>query len=439
MKEPINLTDAQLSAVDMVRRNWISLLSGSAGTGKTTTLLSILQMADAQGWEVLQASPTGKAAKRMMESTHRPATTIHAMLVCEFDGGDFSFRHNKDNPLRADLIILDESSMIDNSLMAAVFEAIDPDRTRLLMVGDPYQLPSVGTGAVFRDFIDSGLFPHVELTVIHRNTGRILEVCHSVRSKKLYFPDDRLDLEAENPINLIHVECDTPEKTQQGVEAIMCDRLPLRGFNPVDDVMVLSPVNTKGLLSCLALNRRLRERLNIDPCRDPSAVDDEIDEQEKVGAKMEFRQGDKVIQTKNEQVKTPENEQTFVVNGDIGKIVAVDGDHLIVDFTEPDRRVVLPAKNNDLLHAYCITCHRAQGSEAPVVIVPIHRQFNYFLSNAWLYTALSRGKQIVITIGTFSTIERAIKNVTPNNRTTRLKQRFVEYDRAEMEVEFNDI
>ena len=435
----ITLTKQQMLAVRMVQDNKISLLSGGPGTGKTTTVLEIVNQAEEDGLIIAQAAPTGKAAKRMAEATGRYASTIHSMLVCQFDGSEFSFFHNETNPLPVDLLIIDETSMITNDLMARVFEAINIRRTSLLLVGDPYQLPSVGAGAVFRDFLESGVFPHIELDIIHRNSGRIVEICHDIKLGKTFFPDDALDLEADNPINMIHVECSTPEKTMEAVKTIMCVAMPRRGYNPVDDVMVLSPVNTKGPLSCLSLNRMLRQELNPERHRDPKAVEAELKQQAEDEAYMEFRAGDKVIQTKNDKAETTDGEKTFVVNGDMGKINAIDGKTIIVDFTEPFRQVVLPRVNNNLLHAYCITCHRAQGSESPVVIIPLHRQFNYFLSNSWLYTAISRGKEIVITVGAFGTIERAIKNRVPNNRMTRLKTRFIQADRRMMEAEFAGI
>jgi len=435
----INFTKQQIAAVDMAINNHISLLSGGPGTGKSTTLLEILDQTESMDWIVIQAAPTGKAAKRMMEATGRYASTIHSMLGCQFIKGYFDFIHNSANPLNADLIILDESSMITNDLMARVFEAINTERTRLVLVGDPYQLPSVGAGAVFRDFLSAGIFPHVELDVIHRNSGRIVEVCNEIKSGQTYFPDTALDMKSDNPINLIHVECSTPEKTQQAVRTLVCERMPLRGYNPIDDIMTLSPVNTSGPLSCLALNRILQQELNPEPYRDQEEVRKELKKQEESNARLEFRVGDKIIQCKNDKAITDEKKPTFVVNGDVGRIIAIDKKYIIVDFIAPDRRVVVSKHDHSLLHAYAITCHRAQGSEAPVVIVPIHKQFNFFLSNSWLYTALSRGKQIVITVGSFGTIERAIRNRVPNNRMTRLKQRFLGYDRDLMELEFEGI
>jgi len=459
----IELTDQQIQAVDMAINNNISFISGGPGCGKTTTLLAIVKKFKESNLIIKMASPTGRAAKQMTRATGHPASTIHAMLVCNFEDGQFTFIHNKENPLDADLIIIDELSMITTNLMASVFDAINVSRTKLLMVGDPYQLPSVGPGAVLRDLLDSGLFPHTELTDIHRSSGEIVKVCHEIKAGRTYTPASRLDLEAETPVNLIHIECSTPEKTMVAVKKIMCERMPVRGYNPVEDVMVLSPVNTKGQLSCLSLNRMLRQELNPEKNRNPAEVLAKLKQEAIDGAYMKFRTGDKVIQTKNTQaagvklelsfnldlgpgtkdeimeIRKDIEKPTYIVNGDMGYILEIAGQFMVVKFSEPDRYTTIPFVNNDLLHAYCITCHRAQGSESPVVIIPVHRQFNLFMSNSWLYTALSRGKQIVITCGAFDTVERAIRNRSPNNRKTRLKLRLIQESRKNLEVEFGDI
>ena len=159
--QTITLTNQQVAAVEMAINNNVSLVSGGPGTGKTTTLLAIVKKFKEKNFTIKMASPTGRAAKQMTRATGHPASTIHAMLVCNFENGQFTFSHNKENPLDADLIIIDELSMITTSLMASVFDAINVSRTKLLMVGDPYQLPSVGPGAVLRDLLDSGLFPQI--------------------------------------------------------------------------------------------------------------------------------------------------------------------------------------------------------------------------------------------------------------------------------------
>jgi exodeoxyribonuclease V alpha subunit len=306
------------------------------------------------------------------------------------------------------------------------------------------------------------------LTDIHRSSGEIVKVCHEIKAGRTYTPATRLDLDAETPVNLIHIECSTPEKTMVAVKKIMCERMPLRilngkPVNPVEDVMVLSPVNTKGQLSCLSLNRMLRQELNPEKNRNPAEALAELKQDAIDGAYMKFRIGDKVIQTKNTkangvklelsfnldlgpgtkdeimEIRQDIEQPTYIVNGDMGYILEIAGQFMVVKFSEPDRYTTIPLVNNELLHAYCITCHRAQGSESPVVIIPVHRQFNLFMSNSWLYTALSRGKQIVITCGAFDTVERAIRNRSPNNRKTRLKLRLIQESRKEIEVEFAGI
>jgi exodeoxyribonuclease V alpha subunit len=422
----IILTDQQIAAAGMVRRHQISVLVGGPGTGKTTATFNILNWAEGNRMSILQAAPTGKAAKRMREATGRPASTIHSMLGCEFVNGKFEFVHNEDNPIRCDLLIIDECSMLTNSLLADVLRAVDVRRTKVLFVGDQDQLPSVGAGAVLRDILASGMIPYTELDVIHRNSGTIISACSSIREGESYIPDTAIDLDAESPANLIHVECQTPEETLRAVETIMCERMPARGFDPINDVQVISPVNEKGLLSCMSINSRIQSVLN------PGNAVNENDR---------FRTGDKVINTKNGAANLHNSSaQTYIVNGDIGMITGTHLDrYFIVRFSDPDRDVLIPRANHDLLHAYCITCHRFQGSEAPVIIIPVHNQFAYFLSNSWIYTAISRSKKLCITVGAFAVIEKAIQNRIPNNRCTMLKERIIETDEAMADQIFGDI
>lgn len=424
------LTAQQQAAVAMVKDSSVSILTGGPGTGKTTTTLEIINWAKSEDLSILQAAPTGKAAKRMMEATDNYASTIHSMLGCTFENGQFEFIHGKNKPLNADLIILDEISMITVDLMARVLEAVDK-RTKLLLIGDQEQLPSVGAGAVLRDMLASGIIPHVELDIIHRNSGEIVSACHQIKADQLYTPHRKLDLTADSPINLIHVECFTPEMALEGVQKIMCEVIPDKyGFDPVDDIQVISPVNSRGILSCDSINEMLRDRLN--PLQTNKVFSD--DDQS-----YKFRTGDKCINTKNCKVSTVDGDETAIVNGDIGIVQSVSDKIITVLFSDPDREVEILKKEQHLLHAYCITCHRFQGSEAPVIIIPVCAQFNYFLSNSWIYTAISRAKTICITIGTFGTVEKATRNRVPNNRKTMLRERLVEADRAMMELEFADI
>ena len=420
-------TKKQASAIKMIQQNKISILTGGPGTGKTFTTKLIIKWALEQKMFITQAAPTGKAAKRMIEATGQYASTIHTMLGCIFENNSFTFNFNKNNPIPTDLIILDEISMITNNLMLSVMEAINIKRTKLLLIGDQDQLPSVGAGSVLRDLLDSKVIPHIELDKIFRNSGTIVKACHAIKNGNYYTPDRKLNLESESPKNLIHIECSIPEKTLSGIKKIVCERMPLRGYNPVDDVQVISPVNKKGILSCESINNILRNELNPDPYLS------EDEEQPK------FRVNDKVINTKNSPVTKTDGSATAIVNGDIGIVKTVSTKKISVLFADPDREVYLPVKDQNLLHAYCITCHRFQGSESPVIIIPVHRQFNYHLSNSWIYTALSRGKDLVITIGAFDTIERAIKNRLSNNRKTMLKKRIVNNYQKMLELNFSEI
>ncbi|MCP3944961.1 MAG: AAA family ATPase [Desulfobacteraceae bacterium] len=427
-------TIEQLSAVEMVRKHGVSLLVGGPGTGKTFTTKLIIDWAKSNNLTVTQAAPTGKAAKRMMEATGEYSSTIHSMLGCRVnEKGEFEFTYRAGNTIPTNLLILDEVSMITNNLMARVLDAVDTKRTKVLLIGDENQLPSVGAGAILRDILAAKVIPYTKLTIIHRFLGTIVQVCDSIKKGESYFPSAALAMDRPDPINLIHIECSTPEQTLAGIKKVMCERMPLRGYDPVEDVQVISPVNTKGMLSCEYINSIIKESLNPMDGLSPK------DKEDVIAAGSNFRPGDKVINTKNGIVQKTDGRQSAIVNGDIGQVVSVSKKRMVVLFPDPEREVYLPKNDKNLLHAYCITCHKFQGSEAPVVIIPVHAQFNYFLSNSWLYTAISRGKEIVITIGSFQTIEKAIQNRIPNNRVTRLKERLIEAYRAIIEEEFEDI
>ena len=439
MKDII-LTEQQLAALEMVKHNMVSILFGGPGCGKTTTTREIINWAISEKLAILQAAPTGKASKRMMESTDYYASTIHSMLGCIFEDGHFVFIHNQDNPLPADLIILDEISMITVNLMARVLEAINTKHTKLLLIGDADQLPSVGAGAVLRDLLLSNIIPHVELDIIHRNSGEIVSVCHKIKEGKLYTPFRKLNLDSdrkEGPINLIHIECFTPEQSLSGVKKLVCDIIPEKyGYDPIDDIQVISPVNSRGVLSCDSINEALRDELN--PVKELKYLAGLIDGEDD-NKNYKFRRGDKVVNTKNTKAETVDGEEVVVVNGDVGIVQSVGVKTITVLFADPDRKVVILKSEQTLLYAWTMTCHRMQGSEAPVIIIPVCNQFNYFLSSSWTYTAISRAKDICITIGSFATIEKSIMNQKPNNRVTRLKERLIEADRVVIEREFCDI
>lgn len=403
------LTSEQQQALEMAQSNRISILTGAPGVGKTYTLKAILDWAQSERMYVAQASPTGKAAKQMTAATGRQATTIHRMLAPRMgNNGNFIFSMNEDNKLYEDLIVLDECSMITNSLMASVMKAIDTSKTRLLLVGDHYQLPSVGAGAILRDLIASGRIPCTELTEIQRNSGDIVKACHRIKNGKYYKPSAKLNPDAG--LNLRHIEIRSFERIQDTIRQIVCGRMVERGYDPVWDVQVLSPTNTRTELSCQALNKILQGELNSSN----PAIEGTI-----------FRVNDKVIQTKNEKLKTPTGSEELVINGDQGTILEINikRKQIVVKFDDPKRVVTVPLRKNKLLLAYTITVHRFQGSEAPVIVIPIHTGFNFFINRSWLYTAISRAQEICITIGQFDAVREAIKWEMVMGRKTRLKEK----------------
>jgi len=394
------LTSEQNSAVQMVQACPVSILTGGPGTGKTTTCREILNWADSAGMRVSCCAPSGKAAKRMEESTGRAASTIHKLLEAEAQpGGGFGFTRGASYPINCDLLVIDETSMVDNSLMAALLRAA-PQNSKVLFVGDDSQLPSVQEGAVLRDIVAAETIPHTNLTVIHRNSGDIVKACHGIKRGEMYEPSATLDVEAG--LNLRHIECRNPTEIKEIVTQLVCERMPARGFDPLNDVQVLCATNDKTDISCAALNTVLRARLN-------SAFDPEI--------KQPFFAGDKIINTKNETTK-----DSFIINGDMGFITEADEKRMICAFSDPERSIPLHQKMNNLLLAYAITVHRFQGSEAPVVIIPVHRSASFLLTRAWIYTAISRAKKICITVGERAAVQMAIRKDDSNNRITRLKE-----------------
>jgi len=405
----MGLNEKQLEALKMVQEKQLSILCGAPGVGKTYTLKEIIKWTSSQKLSVAMAAPTGKAALQMQNATNFPATTIHKLLAPKFYNNQFTFDHNERNKLKFDFIILDETSMVTNNLMADILRAIDIKKTKLLLVGDFYQLPSIGPGKILQDLIESDKIPFVELTEIQRNSGDIVKACHQIKNKKIYIPSERLD--PETGLNLRHIELKSLQKIQQAIQEIACNRMPAKGFDPLWDIQIISPTNQRTLLSCDSLNFLLQNELNKN-----EAIENTI-----------FRTGDKVINTKNEKVSTPTGAKEMIINGDIGLIVNIlpARNQIIIDFQNPSRTVAVPLRKNNLKLAYCITCHRFQGSEAPVIIIPVHSGFNFFVDQPWIYTAISRAQQICITVGEFSAIRNAIKKEQSTKRKTCLKEKLL--------------
>ena len=396
----IELTTEQQSAVDMALKSRVSILTGGPGTGKTTTCKQIIERYKNNGHTFAICAPSGKAARRISEATGYPASTIHKLLEAQGDNGEFSFGRGEHFPLDQDFVTMDECSMVSCDLMADFLRAIDGDKTRVLFVGDQDQLPSIGPGACLRDFLASKAIPHVNLTTIHRNSGDIVASCHQIKNGKTYTPSEILDISQGK--NLRHLEAARPRRILQTIVELVAHRMPTRGYNPLTDVQVISPTNSRTDISCDAINKALQSELNQNP-----AIDKSI-----------FRVNDKIINIRNRSIG-----DEYIVNGDIGRVTEISEDkkNMTVKFFDPDRIVEVRKNDPEILLAYAITCHRAQGSEAPVIIIPVHSAFTFFLNRPWVYTAISRAKDICITVGEFGAITHAIGRPA-NERTTKLKE-----------------
>ena len=403
------LAPDQQEAFRLCMTHPVFILTGAPGTGKTYTLRRIIEQFTEWNWMIALAAPTGKAAKRMSEMIGMQASTIHRLLGPEprtFKGElYFGFTRGVFSPIPDDALVVDEFSMVDISLAASLFRAVAAD-TRVLIVGDHYQLPSVGPGAVLRDLLAAGV-PSYELTEIKRNTGDIVKACHAIKDGRSAVPSTRLEPDAG--LNFRHIEestlfrinDDDPPGVQEIILDLVTKRLPMRGYDPVWDVQVLSPMNERTALSCLDLNTLLQGALNINPPVPGTP----------------FRVDDKVIQRKNEEISGE-----FVVNGDLGQIKDINDAEIVVNFLYPDRLVRIKRKAHHLQLAYCVTIHKMQGSEAPVVIIPVHTCFGGFFNREIIYTAISRAQDICITVGEWHALEAATGRVGNVRRITRLAE-----------------
>jgi exodeoxyribonuclease V alpha subunit len=411
------LAEDQQAALIQALGKKVFILTGAPGTGKTFTLQRMIQEFEVRDLVVRLAAPTGKAAKRMTEVIGRDASTIHRLLEPEpqktSEGLRFSFTRGSGNPILAHVVVIDEFSMVDISLAASLMRALDKG-TRLIIVGDHYQLPSVGPGSVLRDLLAASV-PSFELTQIKRNTGDIVQACHAIKDGRRISPSPSLD--PEKGLNLRHIEEDDPFRIQEIIRDLVVNRLPQRpeGYDPVWDVQVLSPMNEKTLLSCLHINELLQKALNP------------------YGKEIKgtpFRIRDKVIQRKNETIG-----EVFVVNGDLGTLSFYDDQpkrsrfgtreptfKMGVDFQDPDRQALISLKDHHLALAYCLTIHKMQGSESPVIIIPVHNSFGGFFNRELIYTAISRARDICITVGQWGALEQAATRIGNNRRITRLTE-----------------
>ncbi|HHY47998.1 MAG TPA: ATP-dependent RecD-like DNA helicase [Firmicutes bacterium] len=391
----IKLTPVQRNAILSVASSGVLVLTGGPGTGKTTTVRGVVRMLEAMRLKVMLAAPTGRAAKRLEEATGREARTIHRLLEVSMENGFMRFQRNEDNPLDADAIVVDEVSMVDLPLMASLLKATRPGM-RLLFVGDKDQLPSVGPGAVLRDIIASGAIPVVELTEIFRQARESLIVVNAHRVNNGEFPI--LKDFGNGSGEFMFIEEEDAGKIPGLIRELVTSRLPSSlGCNPVDDIQVLTPMR-KTPSGVDSLNEILREAVNP-----PSPDKGEL----KLGT-MAFRLGDKVMQVVN-------NYDKMVFNGDIGRISSIVPSRklLVVRFPDADgpREIEYGEKDIDQLAlAYAVSVHKSQGSEYPVVVMPVTMQHYVMLQRNLLYTGITRAKRAVVLVGTKRAIALAVRN-----------------------------
>ncbi len=395
------LAPSQREAIGQALRCRTLVITGGPGVGKTTLINTLLLILRAKKVNCLLCAPTGRAAKRLSEATGLEAKTIHRLL--EFNASSGGFVRNEDRPLDCDLLVVDETSMVDVPLMQRLIAAI-PLRAHVIFVGDVDQLPSVGPGMVLANFIESGAIPVVRLTEIFRQaaTSRIITTAHLVNQGQL----PQLPAKAEDS-DFYFVEREEAESIQSMIVQLARDRVPRKlGCDPIRDLQVLCPMN-RGSLGAREMNLLLQDALNPSRPNEPVA--------EKFG--WQFRLRDKVIQTQNDYDKE-------VFNGDIGQIRAIDPDEreLIVQFDQ--REVVYDfGELDELSLAYSITIHKSQGSEFPVVIVPLAMQHFLLLQRNLIYTAITRGKKMVLLVGQKKAFSQAVKNSRTSERYSGLLSR----------------
>lgn len=381
----VELSEGQKEAIRTALLHKVSVLTGGPGTGKTTALRALIRALELARCSYALASPTGRAAKRLSEATGRQAKTVHRLLEYRPDGG---FARNAENPLDADMVIVDESSMLDLLLTNQLLKAIHP-ASHVLFVGDADQLPSVGAGDVLRDVIASGQVPVVRLDVIFRQAAGSLIVTNAHRVNRGLMP--LLPRDADD--FFLFVE-DDPERAADLVVDLVKQRIPRRfGLDPLDDIQVLSPMY-RGAAGVAALNVRLQEALNPPDFRKPERL---------LGGRI-IRVGDKVMQVRN-------NYDKDVFNGDIGRVKSIDVENQRIVVDMEGRLVEYDwLEMDELVHAFAASVHKAQGSEYTAVVLPLLTQHWMMLQRNLLYTAITRAKRLVVIVGTRRALAIAVKN-----------------------------
>ncbi len=389
----ITLAPKQEDALRTALTHRAAIITGGPGTGKTTIIRSLLAVLEKEGRATILAAPTGRAAKRLKETSGHDAATIHRLL--EYSPGERRFRRNREYPLACDTLILDETSMVDIRLMYRLLLSL-PRGVSLILVGDADQLPSVGPGCVLKDLILSGVIPVVELTEVHRQAeaSRIVVNAHRINIGLTPLSEPEGDF--------YFIEQEDPNRISQIIVELCRDRIPRRfNLDPVNDIQVLSPMR-RGEVGVTNLNRLLQQTLNPPDPRIGEGI---------------FKASDKVMQTRN-------NYDKDVYNGDIGRVERVDPGSRSASVRFDDRRVRYEGHEVDeLVLAYAISVHKSQGSEFPAVVVPVVTQHYMLLQRNLIYTAVSRGKKLVVLIGSTKALRIAVGNTDTGDRFSMLKHR----------------
>ena len=411
--EGITLHPQQRLAIETAVKSGMTVITGGPGTGKTTIIKCIIKLLSVGG-EIALAAPTGRAAKRMSEACGMEAKTLHRLL--EYGGEEGDFARTQDNPLELDTLIVDEMSMVDIFLMRSMLRALVPG-TRLIMVGDADQLPSVGAGNVLRDILDSGVVPSVRLTEIFRQDEKSMIVYNAHRINHGEAP--RLNAKGSD---FFFERASSPADAAARIVELCAVRLPnFLGLDPVRQMQVLSPTK-KGDCGVYALNQLLQSRFN------PSAPG----KQERTRGDTTFREGDKVMQTRNNYQLEWQKEGVFgwekgqgVFNGDIGFVSGIDAQErtITVRFDDDREATYEGGDIDDLELAYCISVHKSQGSEFPVVVMPAVGGPPMLLTRNLLYTAVTRARRMVMLVGREAAIEQMIANANIRRRYSALRWR----------------
>lgn len=401
-EKDVQLSDEQNNAVYTTINSKVSILTGGPGTGKTTVLNEMLKQLQELGRDILLCAPTGKAAQKMKESTGLRASTIHRLL--DFNPRDFKFRVNESNPLVTDVIVIDESSMIDIFLMMHLLRAID-NKTQIIIVGDVNQLASVQAGSVLRDLIDTNVIKTSQLTQIFRQAkeSKIITNAHAINNG-----DFNTDNKSNADDDFFFINSDSDEKTLSLINTIIDKKVKqVYNLDPKNDVQLLVPQHG-GILGTVNLNKEMQERLNQSNGLELKTRD------------FTYKVGDKVIQTVNNYDKN-------VFNGDCGKISMIGKTGLCVSYDNLDEDVeYLNLEVEEISPSYCLSIHKSQGSEYPIVLIPLPQDYNGIIDRSLIYTGVTRGKQLVVLIGNSDVVNMGIQSESSRYRKTNLTETIVQ-------------